>query len=143
MPQANTENRYLAGEVPNQFNADACVLRRARTGRDYDALRSQGFNLSNRNLIVASHLNLRAEFSKILNEVVGKGIVIVEYEDHGNRPAFSLQQLLPAPNRTGNLHEIFEQVYFNLVPSYSNVLLASPTVVLTELILNGILLTIS
>jgi hypothetical protein len=33
-------------------------------------------------LIVATHLDFGAEFPKILNQVIGKRIVVVENEDH-------------------------------------------------------------
>jgi hypothetical protein len=40
-------------------------------------------DLGNRDLIVAPHLNLGPKFPKILNQVVGKRIVVVENEYHG------------------------------------------------------------
>ena len=61
MSQADAENRHFAGEVPDQIDADAGILRRARTGRDHDALRVHGLDLGNRDLVVAAHLDLRAQ----------------------------------------------------------------------------------
>ena len=80
--QADTENGNFAGEVTDEIDADAGILGRARAGRDYDALRLQFFDVSDRDLVVAAHFDGGAEFSEILNQVVSKGIVIVENEDH-------------------------------------------------------------
>ncbi len=90
MSQADAEHRHFAGEVPDQINADAGILRRTRSRRDHDALRLHRLDLSNRDLVVAANLNLRAQFPEILNQVVGKGIVVVENEDHGHHPCYSL-----------------------------------------------------
>ena len=104
MSQADAEHRHLAGEVANQIDADAGILRRAGTGRNHDALRLHGLDLSDRDLIVAAHLDLRAEFPEILHQVVGEGIVVVENEDHGNRPACSLHGTIPSPPPAGTGH---------------------------------------
>jgi hypothetical protein len=82
MSEADTENGNFVGEVTDEINADAGILGRARARRDYDAVRLHFFHVSNRDLIVATNLDGRAEFSEILNQVVGKGIVVVENEDH-------------------------------------------------------------
>jgi len=72
MSQADSKDGHFTREVPDQINADACVLRRAWTGRDHDALRLHSFNFSHRHLIVAANLNPRPEFPEILNQVIGK-----------------------------------------------------------------------
>jgi hypothetical protein len=82
MSEADAEDWYSAGEVLDQINADAGVLRPARTGRHHDALRLHILNVSNRDLVVAVNLDRSSEFAQILDEVVSKRIVIVEYEDH-------------------------------------------------------------
>lgn len=92
MSQANPENRNFAGKMPDQFDADACILRRTRPGRNYDALGPEIFKFADRDLVVAANLNLGAEFSEILDQVVGKGIVIVENEDHNGALAIAYTQ---------------------------------------------------
>ena len=74
----------FAGKVADQIDADAGFLRRAWAGRNDDALRLHRFNIGDCELIVAANLNLGAEFAEILNQVIGKGIVVVENEDHWN-----------------------------------------------------------
>src|SRR3989442_15730638 len=38
MPQANSKNRKLRGEVLDEFHGNACLLRRARARRNHDLL---------------------------------------------------------------------------------------------------------
>ena len=37
---------------------------------------------STRDLIIAAHFNLRAQFADVLDEVVGERIVVIEDENH-------------------------------------------------------------
>src|ERR1700688_3529170 len=90
MSQADAENRDFTREVPDQADADARILRRARSGRNYDALRFHGFDIQCRDLVVAPYFDLCAEFSEVLNQVVCKRVVIIENEDHERCPVFSL-----------------------------------------------------
>jgi hypothetical protein len=83
MSQAHAKNGDLPGEVPDQIDADAGILRSARTRGEYDSLRLHGLDIGDLELVVAANLNLGAEFPEILNQVVGKRIVVVENEDHG------------------------------------------------------------
>jgi hypothetical protein len=80
--EAYAKQRYLAGKMPDQRNADPGFLRRAGPGRNQDALWPHGFDGGDRHLVVAANLDLSAQFAKILDQVVGKRIVVVEHEDH-------------------------------------------------------------
>ncbi len=82
MPQTHAEDGRAASHPADQFDADARILRRARAGRDDDALRAQRFHLGHAHLVVAAHIHLRPQFTEILDEVVGEGIVVIEDEDH-------------------------------------------------------------
>ena len=81
--EANAQYRNLAGKVANQFDADAGLVRSAGARRDDDAVGTKSFDIGNAQLIVAADFDFGAQLSEILNEVVGKGVVIVEDEDHG------------------------------------------------------------
>jgi hypothetical protein len=63
MSEADAEDWYSAGEVLDQINADAGVLRPAGTGRHHDALRLHILNVSNRDLVVAVNLDRSSEFA--------------------------------------------------------------------------------
>src|SRR5271167_1992232 len=80
--EADAEDGNFAGEVTDEFDADPGFARRTGTGRDHDFFRTQGCDLPDRDLIVAPHLNLSAQFADVLDEVVSEGIVVVENENH-------------------------------------------------------------
>ena len=82
MAETDSEQRNLAGKVADQFNADAGILRSARSGRNHDPFRPHRFNLVNADLVIAPNLNLSAQFAQVLTKVVGKRVVVVENEDH-------------------------------------------------------------
>ena len=76
-----------------QFNADAGLVRSAWPRRHDDPLRPHRFDFFNSDLIVAANLDLCSQFSDVLNQVVGKRIVIVEDE---NQLKYSCEKLTPA-----------------------------------------------
>jgi hypothetical protein len=47
----------------------------------------QGFNFFKCDLIVASYHYFLTQFSKVLDQVVGKRVIVIEHEQHGNTPA--------------------------------------------------------
>ena len=67
--------------MTNQFDADARFLRSTGAGRNDYALRTHGNDLFDRHLVIAANLNLRAQFSNVLDQVVGERIVVIEDED--------------------------------------------------------------
>ncbi len=58
MPQANTQNRYFPRETLNQRHAYTRLARRARSGRNNDALGLQFLHFIHRNRIVPPHFEL-------------------------------------------------------------------------------------
>src|SRR5579864_2380044 len=86
VPEADSEYRHLPREVADQFDADARLMRRAWAGGDDDALGTHALDLVHGNLVVAAHLDLGAQFSEVLDQVVGERIVVVEYENQATAP---------------------------------------------------------
>ena len=82
MAKAHTEDRNVAGEAPDQRNADAGFLRSTRAGRNDDAFGAPGPDFVEGDLIVAANFELLTHLPKILGEVVGKRIVVVEEQNH-------------------------------------------------------------
>src|SRR5215472_16265081 len=89
VPEANAEHRNFVSKMPDEIDADAGFPWRARAGREHNPLGTHGFDFFHRDLIVSPHLDSGAEFSKVLHQVVGERIVVVENEDH--RTALPLQ----------------------------------------------------
>src|SRR5581483_4606864 len=82
VPQAHAQNWEFAGEALHQRDGDAGFLRRARAGRDNDAFGLAANGCVNGDSVVAMYFHRTAKFAKILREIVGKGIVVIEQEDH-------------------------------------------------------------
>jgi hypothetical protein len=93
VPEANPENGYFAGKTADRFDADSRLLRGTRAGRYYDPLRPKSFNVEQGNLIIPPNYHLRAQFTQVLDKVVGKGIVVVEDENHALQAYPSLRGL--------------------------------------------------
>jgi len=82
MAEADAEDGDFAGHVTDERHQNAGLARRAGTGREQDAVGAECFDLLNGQLVVAMDFHLGTQFSKVLDEVVGKGIVVVENEYH-------------------------------------------------------------
>src|SRR5690348_3629995 len=79
MTEAHAEDRHLAAERADGVVGDACVVRRARTWGDHDAVEPR--QLVHGDLVIAEHLRLGAELGHVLDEVVGEGVVVVDHRE--------------------------------------------------------------
>src|SRR3954468_8028619 len=82
MSQAHAQHRTLAGEMLDQINADARLLRRAGSGRNQNMAGAPFPNVFRGGLVIAAHLYLLSQLAQILDQVVSEGIVVVQDEDH-------------------------------------------------------------
>src|SRR5262245_20362532 len=82
MSEADTQDWHLARKMLDQLNADARILRCARSGRDHDPLRAKLLDLLDGGLIVAAHHHLLTCFSDVLHQVEGERVVVVEDKHH-------------------------------------------------------------
>ncbi|MNQ80552.1 hypothetical protein D3C85_955370 [compost metagenome] len=80
MAQAYTENRQLAGEVLDCLNGNTGLGGCARAWRYHDTLGVEGFDFSYGQFVVADHFDVRTQLTKVLNDVVGKRVVIVDHQ---------------------------------------------------------------
>ena len=87
VPQAYPENRDFPRKVRDQCTRNSGFLRRARAGGDNDALRPQSLYLFQSDLIVADDADLFPEFAEVLHQVIGKGVVIIDYQKHVGSPS--------------------------------------------------------
>ena len=63
-------------------------------------VRGADLDFFQRDLIVAAHFDLRAQFADVLDEVVGEGIVVIEDENQGRgAPITSLHRRAGWPER--------------------------------------------
>jgi hypothetical protein len=82
--EADTEDGNFSAEMPNHIATDTRIGGRAGSGGDDDFFGSELLDVGNGNLVVALHKELGTKFPKVLNEVVGERIVVIDDEDHAS-----------------------------------------------------------
>jgi hypothetical protein len=92
MTEAYAQHWNPSREVANQFDADAGLAGRAGSGRNDNAFWTHRFYLLHRDLVVAADFNFLTQFADVLDQVVGKGIVVIEYENQAPAPDISLHR---------------------------------------------------
>src|SRR5204863_5958688 len=85
--QAHAKNRHGLAELLNHCHRDAGILRTARSRRNDNSIRTGLDDVGERHRIVAHDEHVSAELAQILNEVVGKRIVVVDDAHHAYSPA--------------------------------------------------------
>ena len=77
--ETNPENRNFAGEVPDGVGGNTVVLDGfARSRGDHEMRRIERDQLVHRDLIVAEDPDIRTQLAKVLDKVVGEGVVIID-----------------------------------------------------------------
>ena len=80
--EANPEEGNVFSKFPNYIATDSGFSRGAGTGGNTDLRRRFFADFIERDLVVSMHLHLRAQFSEVLDEVVGERVVVVDDEQH-------------------------------------------------------------
>lgn len=70
------------GHGLQNIEAYARTVRRTGSRRQQNPLRAQTRDLLQADLVVPCDLNLRAAHAKVLNEIVGEAVVIVDDQNH-------------------------------------------------------------
>ena len=83
MTETDTQDRQMFTKRADDIATDAGLQRRAGTRGDADPLGFKFGNFFQRNFIIAANDHLSPQLAKILDEVVGEGIVVVDDEEHG------------------------------------------------------------
>ena len=84
MAEAHAHNRQPAGKMAHGGDGNACFFGRTGTWPDNEILRFQGFNFFKRDIVVTLDDDLLTEFGKILDDVVGKTVVIIDKQKHNS-----------------------------------------------------------
>src|SRR5260370_34732867 len=82
MAKAHAEDGKFSRETFDQLHGNTGLLRRAGAGRNHDAFWLAADNFIDGNFVVSMHFDGATQIPEILGEVVGKGIVVVEKQDH-------------------------------------------------------------
>jgi hypothetical protein len=78
VPEADAQERHLAGKALDRVDANAGVVRGAGAGGDDDALRRHVVDVLEADLVVAKDLHLLPQLAEVLVEVVGKAVVVID-----------------------------------------------------------------
>jgi hypothetical protein len=77
VPQADAEDGYLAAEIPDNIIGDAGFQGSTRPRGNDDMGRVKFFYLFQRNGVITVNNRFLSQFSQVLDEVIGKRIVII------------------------------------------------------------------
>src|SRR5258705_5148053 len=106
--EADAEDRRRRAEATDDLERHARLIGIARTRRDHDALGSLGDDGVTAERVVAHDLERRAQLTEVLDEVVGKGIVVVDDEDHRSVLAASRSaRIMPRALELFSSHSVF------------------------------------
>lgn len=77
MAEAHAHDGQPAGKVLHGRNRNACFFRGTRPRADDQILRFQSFDFFDGDFIVAANQNFLSQFGKVLDDVVGEAVVII------------------------------------------------------------------
>ena len=82
MTEAHAEDGDAAAEPAYHFLADARVLRVAGPRRKDDVRGAQSFDFADGERVIADNAHIRLDGRRLLEQIIGKRIVIVDQENH-------------------------------------------------------------
>src|SRR5262245_65700775 len=80
MAKADAKERDTPAEMPDCLNRHTRFHWCAGSWRNVDTAGVERLNLVDRNLIVTKYLNILTQFPKVLHEVIGEGIIVVDHQ---------------------------------------------------------------
>lgn len=80
--ETDPEKGDFAAEFPDHFIGNSRFLGRAGPRRDDDLSGLQATNLLGRDFIISIHDGVGSELAKVLNQVIGEGVVIINDQNH-------------------------------------------------------------
>ncbi|MNN48952.1 hypothetical protein D3C81_1634540 [compost metagenome] len=83
MAQADAEDRHVQRRGLQDGQADAGLIRGAGAGRQQYGLGLQRPGFLDGQVVVADDMRLGAQLREVVDEVVGKAVVVIDDEDHG------------------------------------------------------------
>ena len=92
--QAHPQYRQLAGILGNHRHGNAGLIGRAGPRGNDNALRRQRRDVGNGDFIVAHHLHFGPEFTQILHDIPGEGVVVVDHEYLEHKNLFTFNALM-------------------------------------------------
>ena len=97
--EADTQDGTAPGENAEDVERHARLARRAGSGGKQDTLGIQRERLLHGDLVVAEDLLLHAELAKVLHQVVGEGVVVIDDQEHGLTICLARRSVKESPKR--------------------------------------------
>ncbi len=82
--EADAEDGSGVTKLADDITTDASFVWRAGARGDANALGGEFADFVDAHSIIANHLHFRAKLAKVLHEVVGEGVVVIDNEEHLN-----------------------------------------------------------
>ena len=82
MTKTNSQDREASGEMFDDFHGDPGFFGSPGTGRDQDLPWLKFFDLFEGNGVIAVNGHCRSQFSQILDEIIGKRVIIIDHQQH-------------------------------------------------------------
>jgi hypothetical protein len=79
LPKANAKYWQFPGKVLNNLHRDSRLFWRARPRGNTNTRWGKPLNTLQVDFIITMHLNLGAQLPKVLNNIPGEGVVVVEH----------------------------------------------------------------
>jgi hypothetical protein len=79
VPETYAKGRNSGAELPNNIERYTSFIWSAWPGRYYDPVRILTSDIGQSYFVVPDNINLFTKFAKILNQVVRKGVVVINY----------------------------------------------------------------
>ena len=80
--EAHTQNGNLPGKAAQGRHRNAGFFGRAGARADHEVLGLEFGNFVQRDVVITAHVDFLAELGKILDDVVGEGVVVVDKQKH-------------------------------------------------------------
>src|ERR1039457_1436851 len=82
MAKTDAQDGDLSGEMCNAGDGNAGLFGRAGAGRDDEASGLKRFYFRQGDSVVAVNLHIFTKLAEVLNDVIGKGVVVVDHQQH-------------------------------------------------------------
>ena len=86
MPEAHAQDGQPPGEMADGLDAHAGLRRRAGSGRQHQLVGLEVGDALHRDLVVAEHPHVLTQLGKVLHEVEGEAVVVVDHQQHVRSP---------------------------------------------------------
>src|SRR6266702_5522781 len=87
--ETNTQYRYGFVEVPDGILCNSRIGGRAGSRRNDNTRGFQSLDFFERDLIISKYAQVFAQLAKILHEVISKGIVVIDDDNHISNPRWA------------------------------------------------------